>query len=170
MGERGPPPKPTALRILEGNPANRPLPKNEPQLERAARALKPPKHLSKVAKAEWKRLYAPLHAQGLVTVGDLSAFEMYCCAYARWVEAEEQLAATSRLLKTPNGHVQANPWIAIARQQAELCKSFMIEFGMTPAARARMGAVLPDAPTSTNQEPQVQAGRFTGLVGQTRPA
>src|SRR5205807_7459629 len=31
VGRRGPQPKPTALRILEGNPSHRPLPANEPQ-------------------------------------------------------------------------------------------------------------------------------------------
>jgi hypothetical protein len=31
MGRRGPPPQPTKLRLLSGNPGKRPLPRAEPQ-------------------------------------------------------------------------------------------------------------------------------------------
>ncbi|HZK10243.1 MAG TPA: phage terminase small subunit P27 family, partial [Clostridia bacterium] len=36
MATRGRKPKPTALKVLEGNPGKRPLNKNEPQPERKA--------------------------------------------------------------------------------------------------------------------------------------
>lgn len=169
--KRGPPPKPTALKELEGNPGNRQLPKNEPKIDKAPKTAQPPKHLSKDAKAEWRRLYPVLRACGLISIADLTAFGIYCQLYGRWVDAERQIGDTASLLKTPNGHVQSNPWITISRQTAELMKSYMIEFGMTPAARARIGSSLMDPPPAQSpgqpEPPPVEGGRFTGLIGKT---
>lgn len=169
MGKRGPPPKPTALRELEGNPSNRPLPENEPKAPPAPKAAQPPKHLCKHSKAEWKRLYPILRACGLMSANDLTAFAVYCSLYGRWVKAEEELAKSTALLKTPNGHVQPNPWITIARQTAELMKAYLIEFGMTPAARSRIGnAIIPPSPPPKQDEPpppSIDAGQFGGLIG-----
>ena len=43
-------PKPTRLKIIQGNPGKRPLNKNEPQPER--RLMRAPSHLSEEAKKE----------------------------------------------------------------------------------------------------------------------
>jgi P27 family predicted phage terminase small subunit len=104
---------------------------------------------------------------GLLSVGDLPAFEVYCSLYARWVEAETQLLDKKlHLLKTPNGHVQPNPWITISRQTAEAMKAYLIEFGLTPASRARMGGAEPPPADQgeASQTPSV-GGKFAGLVG-----
>lgn len=144
----------------------------EVQTPAAAPVSEPPEHLSEHAKAEWRRLYGPLQRSGLLTFTDLSAFEAYCGVYGRWREAEEQLKNGPKLLKTPNGSVQPNPWLTVARQNAELMKGYLIEFGMTPAARARMATSAPppqgdqprgEAPKGPEQ-PAV-AGKFHGLVG-----
>ena len=48
---RGPPPKPTYLRILEGNPSKRPLNRNEPQPP-PVETLDPPDYLGGHAATE----------------------------------------------------------------------------------------------------------------------
>jgi phage terminase small subunit len=50
----GPKPKPTELKIIEGNPGKRPLNKNEPRPPRLSPQC--PNWLLPEAKKEWKRL------------------------------------------------------------------------------------------------------------------
>ncbi|RBI68404.1 phage terminase small subunit P27 family [Roseovarius sp. TE539] len=97
-----------------------------------------PAHLSDVARKEWRRLATPLHDAGILTLADRAALAAYCQAYARWVEAEEKLAETPTLLKTPNGHVQQSPWLSVANKQLELMGRYMSELGLTPSARSRL--------------------------------
>lgn len=155
------------MKILEGNPGNRRLPQNEPEFPKLPAAIDPPDHLTDVAKEEWRRLMPVLLSCGMMTMGDLVPFEVYCSTYARWRHAEAQLKADPQLhlLRTPNGHVQSNPWITISRHSAELMKSYLIEFGLTPAARARMGAAEPPAPNSGAPEAPKLGGRFAHLLG-----
>ncbi len=98
-----------------------------------------PAHLSDAARKEWRRLATPLHEAGILTLADRAALAAYCQAYARWVEAEEKLAETPTLLKTPNGHVQQSPWLSVANKQLELMGRYMSELGLTPSARTRLG-------------------------------
>ncbi|WP_297767776.1 phage terminase small subunit P27 family [uncultured Roseovarius sp.] len=130
---RGPKPKPKA-----GTMANTPM----GALPRC------PAHLSDTARKEWRRLATPLHAAGILTLADRAALAAYCQAYARWVEAEERLAETPTLLKTPNGHVQQSPWLSVANKQLELMGRYMSELGLTPSARRRI-----DMPMEVGPEP-----------------
>ena len=62
MAMRGRKPKPTALKVLEGNPGKRPLNKKEPQPEKKAPAAR--HGWSRKAKKEWKRMAKTLEAMG----------------------------------------------------------------------------------------------------------
>lgn len=97
-----------------------------------------PDHLSVVAKKEWRRLATPLYRAGLLSLADRAALAAYCQAWARWVEAEEKLAETPALLKTPSGYVQQSPWLTVANKQLELMGRYMTELGLTPVARTRI--------------------------------
>lgn len=97
-----------------------------------------PAHLNPVARKEWRRLAPVLHSVGVLTIADRTALAVYCQSYSRWVEAEEKLAATPMLLKTPSGYVQQSPWLSVANKQMELMGRYMVELGLTPVARARL--------------------------------
>jgi phage terminase small subunit len=58
MGLRGPSPKPTGVRIREGNPSRRPLPFNEPAYPPID--PRPPKKISRQAKQVWEELVAEM--------------------------------------------------------------------------------------------------------------
>src|SRR4051812_21402132 len=62
---RGRKPKPTHLKLLDGNPGKRPLNAGEPKPERRIPTC--PAHLNPTAKAEWKRLARQMHVLGIVT-------------------------------------------------------------------------------------------------------
>jgi P27 family predicted phage terminase small subunit len=136
MATRGRKPKPTALKVLEGNPGKRPLNKNEPQPEK--KAPRCPSWLEPEAKKEWKRMTKTLETIGVLTQVDKAAFAGYCQAYARWKEAEEFLSKHGTIFKTPSGYIQQVPQVSIAQTYLKVMKDFCSEFGLTPAARTRI--------------------------------
>jgi P27 family predicted phage terminase small subunit len=138
MGHRGPPPKPTALKLIAGNPGKKALPKDEPKPK--VELPSKPRHLTTEASSEWDRLAPVLMRLKLLTRLDRAAFAAYCQAWARHVEAEEQLAKASALAFTHNGYPIVNPWLTISNQAVEQMRKFLGEFGLTPAARTRIGA------------------------------
>ncbi|GIV86619.1 MAG: terminase [Chloroflexus sp.] len=134
---RGRKPKPTALKILAGNPGRRPLNDAEPQFA-AGDALKPPAHLDRTAKLEWRRVIRELSAAGLVKTVDRSALAAYCQAYSQWVKATKELRDSPLTLTSPSGYVYPNPMLGIQKRALETMHKFMTEFGMTPSSRSRV--------------------------------
>ena len=63
MATPGRKPKPTSLKVLEGNPGKRALNDTEPKPEK--KAPKCPTWLNKEAKKEWKRIATELEALGI---------------------------------------------------------------------------------------------------------
>ena len=129
-------PKPTNIKILEGNPGKRPLNKYEPKPLKKAPPC--PKWLEPEAKKEWRRLAKTLEAMGVLTDADMAAFAGYCQAYARWKEAEERITDRGLVIRTPSGYPQQVPYISIAQQYLKLMQQFAEQFGLTPAARSRI--------------------------------
>ena len=152
---RGRRPKPTHLKVVTGNPGKRPLNAREPKPAVAMPTC--PAHLNPSAKAEWKRLARQLHDIGILCSLDRATLAGYCQAYGRWVEAERKLKETPAILKMPSGYLQQNPWLTIATKQLELMHRYMVELGLTPAARSRVQASSPFG-----------SSKFAGLLGQLR--
>ena len=142
----GPPPKPTHLKLVTGNPGRRPLNKNEPKPER--KLSSPPDELYEDAKIEWRRVAKELHRLGLLTVIDRAALAAYCQAYGRWIVAERALAEVAKrdllthglLIKTTNGNAIQNPLVGTANKAMLAMMRCASEFGMTPAARSRISS------------------------------
>ena len=150
MATRGRKPKPTALKILEGNPGKRPLNDKEPQPEK--KAPRCPSWLEPEAKKEWKRMAKTLEAIGVLTQIDKAAFAGYCQAYARWKEAEEFLSKHGTIFKTPSGYIQQVPQVSIAQTYLKVMKDFCSEFGLTPASRTRIRVNTAETPTDDPME------------------
>ena len=151
MAPRGRKPKPTGLKVLQGNPGHRALPKEEPK----PRPMRPtrPHWLQPEAKREWTRVVAELEALELLTVVDRAALAAYCQAYARAVAAEKALDKAiekegSMTYRTDSGQIKPRPEIAIALREWQMVRAFAAEFGLTPSSRVRMavprGSEKPD--------------------------
>lgn len=133
MGGRRP--KPTHLKLLQGNPGRRPLNTSEPK---PPAELPPvPDHLSDLAKQEWERTGLQLLKLGLLTSIDRSAFAAYCTVYARWVEAEVALRQTGPVVRSPSGYPMLNPYYTVANQCLSQMRAYLTEFGMSPSSRSR---------------------------------
>lgn len=136
-------PKPTALKRLAGNPGKRPLNEREPQF---APTLPPcPRHVTGEARREWRRVGRELLRHGVLATVDRAALAAYCVAYARWVEAEAQVAKLGTIVKTSNGNLIQNPYLAVANRAMEQMTKLAAEFGMTPSSRSRVQVAEPDS-------------------------
>lgn len=152
MGRRGPPPKPTALNELQGNPGKRA--KNDREPKPTAGRPTMPSWLPKEAKAEWKRLVPELEKVGLLTVVDRTALAAYCLAHHELVDATRTLEAEGRIVSEAIvgrkkkdgvqvdevvGHKKKqHPAVKLQRDAFTRVKQFLAEFGLTPASRARL--------------------------------
>ena len=136
MATRGRKPKPTAMKILEGNPGKRALNLKEPRPDK--KMPKCPEWLEDEAKAEWGRLATPMFNLGLLTELDMATFATYCQAYARWKEAEEFISQHGSLIKTKTGFWQQIPQVSISRSNQAMMIKAAAEFGLTPSSRSRL--------------------------------
>jgi len=141
----GPPPKPTVLKALAGNPGKRPLNDREASFPVPGRMLNAPDHLTAEAIEAW-RTYGPMLLRvGLFTRADAAALEMLCQAYGRWKHAEREVEATGgEILLSEKGGMYYNPWRAVANRAWDQLYKMLAQFGMTPAERSRVAAMLQD--------------------------
>jgi P27 family predicted phage terminase small subunit len=143
----GPPPEPLRLKLLKGNPGKRPL-KPEPQPEIAASVPEPPPFITGYAADEWWITGTELHRLGLLTKVDVPALAAYCHTFGQWRMAAEALAKmqandpvmNGMIIKTKYGDAAINPLVSIVRKHASDVVRYAAEFGLTAAARSRMGA------------------------------
>lgn len=140
---RGRKPKPTRLKVLEGNPGKRKL-KNVPKPDPKVPGC--PYWLSPRAKNEWRRIVPELEKLGLISQVDRSALAGYCEALATVKIAtaaiHEHYRRTGKLTTTyTNARGAENeipiPELKIARDAWLLVHRFATEFGLTPSSRER---------------------------------
>lgn len=148
MPPRGPKTKPTALKVLEGNPGKRPLPENEPK----PRPIPPkcPTWLNSDAKKMWKRLAPELERMGLLTIVDGEAFSAACQSYGVWVECEKFFKKKDPETGKPYTRTYTyinkfgaenqieRPEVKIGQKAIAEFRAFCSEFGLSPASRARI--------------------------------
>jgi P27 family predicted phage terminase small subunit len=160
---RGPPPTPNVVKLLRGNPGKRRI-GAEPEPQIPDHVPEPPAFLVGYAMDEWYRVGSELHRLRLLTIVDVMAFAAYCQAYAHWRTAEETLNAMAErdpvtcglLVKRADGNAGQNPMVRIAANAAADMVRYAGEFGMSPAARARISA-------GVGYEPP-PGGKFDGLL------
>ena len=144
-------PKPTKMKKLEGNPGLRKLPEHE--LEPPLNMPVMPAHFCADAKEEWERICPGLNHMGILTLVDCNALAAYCTAYALWAQSwraingmtKEGVLGSGLMIKTTNGNMIQNPLVGTANKAAREMVRFASEFGLTPAARARI-ALSPKGP------------------------
>ena len=134
--------KPTALKILEGNPGKRPLPKNEPKPAPVVKVPAPPDWLNKEAKELWKDLAPKLERIGLLTEVDLATFATGCQAWGKHVEMERYLKKHGETYFYTNKAGEENevkrPQVLIGKEAFDRFYKIMGEFGLSPGSRTRI--------------------------------
>ena len=142
----GRPPVPTSLKILRGNPGNRPISHAEP-LPPAA-SPDPPPGLGEVALARWNEVAPLLLAMKVFTAADRPALERYCLVYEQWAKCHDHVREHGMTQVTQSGYSQVTAEGGMFKSLLGELLSFERQFGMTPAARATL--TVPDAAAPTN--------------------
>ena len=114
--------KPTALKLLDGNPGKRPI-EDEVQPTKAA-SIKAPKSLGKHGLAMWRRVAPELQEMGLWPIVDREALEHGCVLHQAFKNAQAD-GDFDRMMRSTQAF---RLWIK--------------EFGFTPVSRA--GLKSPD--------------------------
>ena len=136
-----PRPKPTALKLVTGNPGKRALNKREPKPRRLIPSC--PAHLSDASKVAWGQLCVILDRMRVLTEADALALERLCDCYADILASRELIARDGRTYwsRSPAGELlKANPAVVQLRAADSQFKAYLIEFGLTPAARSKVNA------------------------------
>jgi P27 family predicted phage terminase small subunit len=142
-------PKPTKMKALMGNPGRRPLNGNEPTADEGVPDM--PQGLSPAAEQEWHRIVPILKKMRVLTVAYGAALAGYCQAYARWLEAEGDIAEHGSIIEEPiirrhrneedeiAGYKRKkNPAVAIANESLKMLRSFLSDFGLSPASLSKV--------------------------------
>lgn len=137
MGARGPAPKATNMRILEGNPSRRPINTDEPQPESGAVC---PYWVTDGARQVWDEVAPILINCGILTVADQVMFAAWCDAVANYKAVSLEIdAVISVPLEGDTEPVYAQKviksLIASQRNYAELMIRFGTKFGLSPGDR-----------------------------------
>ena len=137
---RGPQPKPTAIKRLEGNPGKRAFNDREPE---PTTGCTPPEWLPSGALDEWTRVYPELEALGLATVVDQAALACWCVAVDNLARATAKLRPTEdnpfpEIQLTESGYECVSGAELMRRQAMKDIRAFCQEFGFSPAARSRI--------------------------------
>jgi P27 family predicted phage terminase small subunit len=132
--------KPTALKLVRGNPGKRALPKDEPKIDPAVPMC--PKHLNATERKLWAEIGRELCAAGVLTRVDAGVFEVYVTALATMrrvkPDIEEELVWGG-----PNGGPIQNPYLAIYNKAKEHVMKAGAELGLSPASRSRVSVKKP---------------------------
>lgn len=133
-------PTPTALRVVGGNAGKRPLNASEPKPRREVPS--PPAHLSDAARVAWGRLTVLLDRMGVLTEADAYALERLAELYAEMVALGEVIAAEGRVYETVtetgSSIYRPRPEVAMLSDADRRFRAYLIEFGLTPAARSKV--------------------------------
>ncbi len=140
MGKRGPNPKPSKLKVLNGNAGKHNISEAEPQPKEFNSIPEPPHYLDYYAKKEWKRQIINLIEVGLVTKADISMFEEYCQMHAHCVRLHNKIHEEGYEFRTgEDGHYrQSVPAASILNKFLKQKTNLAEQLGLTPAARTNI--------------------------------
>jgi P27 family predicted phage terminase small subunit len=146
MGKRGPPPTPTAIKIVRGTVRSKR--KKEPQPP-AAGIVMPP-HLGEVAQAKWAELLPLLEGVRVMTDADVEALARYCDTYEWWLATRAILkkeGCTYPILNDAGEvkYIAQRPEVSIAHKLATQLRQLEQDFGLNPSARTSLHVEKPKA-------------------------
>jgi P27 family predicted phage terminase small subunit len=147
--KRGPKPKPTALKLAQGNPGKRKITTSEP-IPVAGDPVWPTEIKDTLAQQRWFSLVAELKAMNVLAKTDRDALVMYCLAFSRLVRAQAKVAEGGEVVNV-GGSPQPNPYLPIVNKAMEQMRKLGAEFGLTPSSRTGLRIENPEAPSKLAQ-------------------
>lgn len=137
-------PKPTALKLVEGNRGKRKLP--EADVSAKAVELPCPDGLSPGARAAWNRVAPLLANMGVTQETDAEALRLICDSLGEYGRAEKELRR--KMTFENEGMFHAKPEVGMVKNLRAMLWRMLNDFGMTPSARAKVLGVTPTESTA----------------------
>lgn len=134
---RGRKPKPTAKKLLAGNPGKRALNKAEPEFSKITN-VDPPEWLSDRASQMWRMVVPELLRENVVAITDLHNVEAFCVAYDNWRMAQESVQQHGIVVAGAQGGPIKNPALTAANETMRQIVTFGSMLGLDPASRTRL--------------------------------
>lgn len=128
--------KPTALKILQGNPGKRALNFNEPIPDSGAPDC--PDYVKGAAKREWTRVCRELEHMKILASIDRAMLVAYCLAWGTYDDANRDIARNGLIFKLENGYESVRPIVKIRDQAEKRLLTLCREFGFSPASRSKV--------------------------------
>ncbi|WP_414867559.1 phage terminase small subunit P27 family [Pseudomonas donghuensis] len=98
--------------------------------------------MSSEGQVAWGRLTVLLDRMGVLTEADGFALERLCDCYAEILALRDLVDAQGRIYETTSTQgelvLKANPAVAMLADVDRRFKSYLVEFGLTPAARSKV--------------------------------
>ena len=143
MARTGRPPKPLALKILNGSAAHDPQRVNKNPAQPVDRLPIMPPDLSPAAQAVWQRVLAD-QAPGIIRAAHADLLEVYVEAVVRHKQAVVVLSGSGLLIRGSRGQALIrNPLLAIIHAEADLVRAAGSELGLSPSSVSRFANVRP---------------------------
>jgi len=101
-----------------------------------------PADLSELASAHWDLVVDELQRLEILKPIDAGSLTILCETWARWKTAQQLIEAEGLTIETSQG-VGRHPAVAIAEVASRDYRSWAAEFGLTPAAEAKVGSKGP---------------------------
>lgn len=148
MGKRGPPPQPSIIKYLRGNPGKEALNTSEPTPDAVDAGYPPPPELEGRPADIWRDMVARLSASRVLTQSDLPTLVRYCIErdlYLRCYEkvklGGEEFTVFETDPETGKKRIkftQVAPWSTQMHRHHQACLRIEQEFGMTPSSRSQV--------------------------------
>jgi P27 family predicted phage terminase small subunit len=132
---RGRKPKPSHLRLVQGNAGHRPINQKEPKPK--GDLTKPPEWLSDDQKQIWNDVIADA-PKGLLKKLDGSVLTVWVVACSIHRRMAEKVNAGLVLAHTPAGMPVVGPYMSILNRQSAIMVKAASELGFSPSARTRI--------------------------------
>lgn len=140
----GRPPKPTALKLLAGNPGRRELPKNEPVPP--VGDVEMPRPLEGAALRAWQRLVPLLQGMRVLSLADVEKLALACEAIGDYLDLRARVKKVGRVYSTVtvtgSKVYRPRPEVAMMVEARKAASTLMGEFGLSPSTRAKVQTVL----------------------------
>lgn len=136
----GRPPKPTALKVLQGT--DRPDRANTSEPTPPAGPVSPPSWLRGRARTLFKARAAMLVGMKVATTADADALALYCAAFTEFVECDEFIRKHGPIYSSigPDGGVMHRPYpqVRMRSDAWRRVQRMASEFGLSPSSRSKL--------------------------------
>lgn len=152
LNKRGPAPKPTKMKIVQGTYRADRSAKDELDFDTVKLLPDPPDYFDAKAREVWIKTTRNLQSSKVLTDVDLDLLASYCHQVSMVEMCAKKIKSTTLLVKFKNkaGAVNEvpNPLIKIYNDALSNCNRLAQQFGLTPSARTRISVPQKNKPAS----------------------